>query len=614
MNQNAYIAPEITEGEEERLEELYGLRLLDTASELRFDRYTSLVASIFGFPIVLITLLDRDRQWFKSRLGWNKTQCPRDISFCGHAINQNSMLVVPDALDDPRFAGNPLVTSEPYIRFYAGAVVRGPTGQPLGTLCVLDHHPRYFDDEYRTRLRQFADLVENEIAHTADLLALKSSIERSAYYDPLTHLPNRRLLTDRLNQLLELAKVDSFQVAVLLFNVTGLRLINQSLGTKGGDELLQQLAERLEDNCPRGGSVARLQADELVLVFPVQSEGQRRDVTRQVNAALEHPYRCQGHEHYLRVQIGGSLFPDHGNSAEALIERASAAVKASPEGHNEPVHYFDVAHSEALSEILKIESCLKGALARDEFYLLYQPIFSLTTGKMTGVEALLRWRCPELGQVAPDRFIPLAEQTGLILPIGRWVRDEVCRQLQAWCSEPGWDITVAVNVSPAELVQPAFSEELLDRLAGAEVPEKLLRIEITEHSLVRDSKVVEQNLARLKARDIEINIDDFGTGYSSLSYLRRVPVNSLKIDRSFIEGLPASEEGNTITRTIIDMARALGLAQVAEGIENKEQLSFLRGHQCAYGQGYLFSRPIPPEKVPALRSLAVVWQESQSGE
>jgi len=176
MNRISYITPGVTEDEEERLEELYGLELLDTASELRFDRYASLVADVFGFPIVLITLLDRDRQWFRSRLGWNLKQCSRDISFCGHAIHQDSMMVVPDALDDPRFAGNPLVVEDPKVRFYAGAVVRGPSGHALGTLCVLDYHPRYFDDEHRSLLRRFADLIENEIAHDAELLALKRTL------------------------------------------------------------------------------------------------------------------------------------------------------------------------------------------------------------------------------------------------------------------------------------------------------------------------------------------------------------------------------------------------------------------------------------------------------
>ncbi|WP_111641856.1 sensor domain-containing phosphodiesterase [Marinimicrobium alkaliphilum] len=601
MNQSTYIAPKIPEGEEERLAELYGLELLDTASDLRFDRYTSLVAELFDFPIVLITLVDRDRQWFKSKLGWNKSECPRDISFCGHAINQDSLLVVPNALEDPRFAGNPLVTGDPHIRFYAGAVVRGPTGHALGTLCVLDHKPRHFDEVQCTRLRHFADLVENEIAHCADLLALKGSIELSAYYDPLTHLPNRELLMNRLDQLLELANVESLQVVVLLFNVTGLRLINQSLGTHAGDELLRQLADRLQDTCPAGGSVARLQADELVLIFPVKADSQREAFTHKIHAALERPYRCEGQEHYLSVKIGGSLFPGQGKSAGALIEQASAAIRLSPEGLAEPVHYFDHAYSDSLSEHLRIESCLKGALARDEFYLLYQPIFSLRTGKMTGVEALLRWRCQELGQVTPDQFIPVAEENGLIVPIGRWVRKEVFRQLQVWCRETDWDITVAINVSPAELVQPTFSQDLLERLAFSQIPAKLLRIEITEHSLVRDNEIVDKNLAWLKEQGIEINIDDFGTGYSSLSYLRRLPVSSLKIDRSFIDALPASEDGATITCTIIDMAKALGLEQVAEGIEKIEQLAFLREHQCAYGQGYFLSHPLTSEKISVLR-------------
>lgn len=605
MIEGVVLSSETVEDEEARLEELFGLRLLDTASELRFDRYTSLVADIFGFPIVLISLVDRDRQWFKSRLGWNRVQCPRAISFCTHTIKQDSLLVIPDALTDPRFANNPLVTGEPFIRFYAGAVVRGPKGQALGTLCMLDHKPRHFDQLQCSRLRHFADLVENEIAHTANLLALKDSIELSAYYDPLTKLPNRQLFMDRLGKLLVRAGTESMPVALLLFNVSELRLINQSLGTLGGDELLLQLSERVQEHCPIGGVVARLQADELVLAFPVRSDNHREEIVDQIHEALGRPYRFRGQEHYLGVRIGGSQFPVQGDSAEALVEQASLAIRVSPASSTEPVHYYDAAHSDALSERLKIETSLKGALARNEFYLHYQPIFSLTSGKMVTVEALLRWQCPRLGQISPEQFIPIAEQNGLILRLGQWVREEVCRQLQIWSAEPGWDISVAVNVSPTEMLQPTFAEELLNQLALAQVPERLFRIEITEYSLTRDNPAVELNLARLSAHDIEINIDDFGTGYSSLSYLRSVPVSSLKIDRSFIDGLLKSEGGATITRTIIDMAKALGLDQVAEGIEQKEQLAFLYGQDCTYGQGYLLSRPLPPEQIPAMRTLAL---------
>lgn len=606
MSQTAYIPPEEPAHEEERLEELYGLALLDSKAERRFDRYTQLIADLFDFPVVLISLVDRDRQWFKSRFGWDQSEVPRDISFCGHALNQPSVMVVPDALEDPRFAGNPLVTGEPYIRFYAGAVVHGPSGQPLGTLCVIDHQPRHFDERQCDHLRQLADLVESEIAHSHDLQALRASVEFTAYYDPLTRLPNRRLLMDRLNQLLALADVKSLQVTVLLFNIAGLRLINQNLGTEGGDELLRQLGQRLTRHCPTGGTVARLQADELVMIFPVREPKQREAVIRRIHLALSQSYTYRGRDHYLRVQVGASLFPDQGATAGQLIEQASAAIRADHQGLPSAVRYFSREHSEALAERIKIESCLQKALIRNELYLLYQPIISLQSGEMIGVEALLRWDCPEMGLISPDRFIPMAEETGLILPIGRWVRNEACRQLRKWRSDPDWNIPIAINVSPVELARPEFAPELLQKLSTEHLPAELLWIEITEFSLLDDNSRVRQNLEALKTRSIRVNIDDFGTGYSSLSYLSRLPVNSLKIDRSFIDGLPENAGGATLTRTIISMASALGLGQVAEGVENRLQLEFLRDHDCQLGQGYLISRPVAADQIPALRGRALV--------
>jgi len=606
MNKVAYIAPDVPTHEEARLEELYGLGLLDTAAELRFDRYTNLVSDLFDFPVVLISLVDRDRQWFKSNCGWNQSEVPRDISFCGHALNQHAMLVVPDAQEDPRFAGNPLVTGDPFIRFYAGAVVHGPGGQPLGTLCVIDRKPRHMDDRQCAQLRQFANLVESEIAHATDLRMLRESIELSAYYDALTLLPNRRLFVDRLMKLLQLAGAETLQVAVLLFNVSGLRLINQSLGTDAGDALLGQMARRLDDACPIGGSTARLQSDEFVMAFTTRDEEQLSLVTDQIQLALAQPFVIDGQEQYLRVQMGGSLYPDQGGTAEVLIEQASAAIRLGDEQPNSTVRYFTQHHSDKLSERLKMETCLHQALARDELHLHYQPIISLSTGTMTGVEALLRWDCPELGVVSPDCFIPLAEQTGQILAIGRWVREEACRQLQQWRSDPDWDIPIAINVSPLELAQPGFAKDLLAHLDAEGIPGSLLWIEITEFSLLGENGQIDQNLNTLKARSVRVNIDDFGTGYSSLSYLSRLPVNSLKIDRSFIDGLPDDRDGSALTRTIISMANALGLGQVAEGVEDRLQLEFLRGNHCQQGQGYLISRPVPPEQIPGLRGRALV--------
>lgn len=268
-----YKKPRMPANEEQRLDELYQLNILDTAAEIRFDRYTSLVADIFDFPVVLVSLIDRERQWFKSAVGWGVKECPRDISFCGHTINDQGVMVVPDARKDKRFADNPLVKGEPHIRFYAGAVVHSPGGLPLGTLCLIDLQPREFTEKQCTRLLQFSALLESEIKHNSDLEALRSSVEFSAFYDPLTRLPNRRLLTDRINKLIEISEAERHQLGVLLFNVASLRRFNQSLGTEAGDQLLQQVADRLRSCCPTGGTVARLQADEFVLVVPSFKQG-----------------------------------------------------------------------------------------------------------------------------------------------------------------------------------------------------------------------------------------------------------------------------------------------------------------------------------------------------
>lgn len=607
-NAARYEKPEIPADEEERLDELYRLKVLDTAAEMRFDRYTSLVADIFDFPVVLVSLVDRERQWFKSSFGWSVRECPRDISFCGHTINQDGVMVVPDAKKDKRFAGNPLVTGDPHIRFYAGAPVHCPNGRPIGSLCLIDHKPREFDDQQCKQLRQFADLIENEIRHNADLELLRASVEFSAFYDPLTKLPNSRLLIDRLTKLLELSEADQRQVAVLLFNVTGLRLINQSLSTEAGDQLLKQLAERLQRCCPAGGTVARLQADEFVLVFPSfkRETGHIDWVADRARAALEKSFGLLGKEHYVQVQIGASVFPENGVTPAALLEQASAAIRFSNQGEPGAIRYFNKAESVSISESVKIESNLRGALENNELSLRYQPIVNLEDGKLAGVEALLRWHNPELGEVTPDKFIPIAEQSGLIVAMGRWVQQEVCKQIKAWRRENDWVLPVAINVSAGELLQPVFSENLIQRLKADGIAPEQLWVEVTEFSLVSDCPTVDQNLEQLSNALIRINIDDFGTGYSSLSYLRRMPISSLKIDRSFINGLPHNKHELALTRSILSMASDLGLGTVAEGIENQQQYDFLRDHGCKMGQGFLMAQPLPASQIADLRDRSLV--------
>jgi diguanylate cyclase len=598
----SYTKPAIPPDEDERLQELYGLNLLGSASEQRFDRYTTLVADLFDFPVVLITLVDTNRQWFKSACGWSVRETSRDVSFCAHAINAPEVMVVRDALKDERFAGNPLVTGGPKIRFYAGAQVHGPSGKTLGTLCVIDYKPRDFDDRQCRRLRQFADLLESEIRHHYDLEQVRAAVEFSAYYDPLTRLPNRRLLTDRLTQLIALCEASRCQLAVLLFNVAGLRLVNQSLGTQSGDELLRQVADRLRAVCPVGGSTARLQADEFVLAVPLLDEetGNIDQVAGRARAELEKPFLLEGGEQYLRILIGGSMFPEHGALPKVLLEKASAAIRFS--GRDDlGIRLFTQAESVSISQRLKIESSMRGALEKDQFFLRYQPIVYLGTGELAGVEALLRWHSPELGSMDPEEFIPIAEQAGLIVPLGRWVQKEVLRQLRVWCDQGEWHTPVALNVSAVELLKPDIAQELLEQLEQAGIPSRLLLVEVTESSLLSDNTVVDANLTQLHKAGVRVNIDDFGTGYSNLSHLRRLPICCLKIDRSFMSGVPGHKDEVALTEAVVNIARTLGLSIVAEGLESREQLEFLRRAGCTYAQGFLIAQPLAPEDIPALR-------------
>jgi diguanylate cyclase (GGDEF)-like protein len=601
MEEHAFETAEIPPWEEERLDELYNLRLLDTASETRFDNYTHLVADIFDFPIVLVSLVDRDRQWFKSSQGWSVKECSRDTSFCSHTILKPGVTVIPDALLDKRFASNPLVSGPPHIRFYAGAKVHGPQGRPIGTLCVIDHVPRDFNEVEQRRLQQFAALIENEIRHSADLEATRTSVEFTAYYDALTHLPNRRLFTDRLTKLLEWCEWDQRELAVVLFNVEELRLINQGFGTEMGDQLLKSLGDRLEGYCPSGGSLARLQADEFIMAVPVYERAKLDTLVDNLHQALCKPLLIGAAEYYLNVQIGGAVYPEHGTTTAALIEGACAAIRFPGTGDAPGIRFFSRSASTSVAERLKIESRLRCALETRAFELVYQPIIAVATGRLAKVEALMRWRDEQLGDVSPAQFIPIVEQSGMAQALGSFLHQRVCAQLAEWGRDNAWDIPVAINVAASELVVPSFSESLLACLAEAHLPPASIEVEITEYSLVNDSHIVEDNLANLGRAGVRVSIDDFGTGYSSLSYLRRLPINTLKIDRSFVCGLPQNQHQSALSQTILSMAKSLKLQTVAEGVETAEQYSFFADAGCSFIQGFLISPPVTAAEIPAMR-------------
>ena len=280
------------------------------------------------------------------------------------------------------------------------------------------------------------------------------------------------------------------------------------------------------------------------------------------------------------------MFPDHGGSVAALIERASAAIRFTGGGPVPGVHFFCAKESLDISERLRIESLLRAALARKHLRLVYQPIVDLRTGRVAAVEALCRWRDPELGEISPARFIPIAEQSGLATPLGQWVQDTACAQIRHWQEKDGCRIPVAINLAAPELQQPGFAQNLLTRLAEQGIDTGLLWLEVTEHSLVGEGPTLEENLRRFQQAGIHISIDDFGTGYSSLSYIGRFPISSLKIDQAFTGGLPDGRNELALTRAVISMAEALNIRTVGEGVETKAQLDCLVHHGCDFAQGF----------------------------
>lgn len=386
---------------------------------------------------------------------------------------------------------------------------------------------------------------------------------------------------------------------MVLFNVGGLRYINQAFGTTTGDELLCEVGRRLEASAPLGGTRARLGGDEFVLVLPTTDSGELDDSLDAIRQALDRPYNAGGREHFINFRIGVSIYPDHGTRAGTLLDKAAATVHTrEAEGMAAP-HYYNQAHAMEVSARLHLEARLKRALDDGNFRLEYQPIVSLSGGRVSAVEALLRWEDEEIDDTSPARFIPIAEQTGLILPLGEWVIREAAGQIRDWRSgDHDWEIAVTLNVAASQLQQAEFGRNLLDTLEAANVPPRLVQIEVTEFSLVLDTRRVRDNLQKLHEAGVLAIIDDFGTGYCSMNYLRRMPVSTLKIDRAFLSGIPHDRHDVAITRTILSMARSLDLKTVAEGVEREEQVAMLREEGCDCVQGFLLARPARPETIP----------------
>jgi diguanylate cyclase (GGDEF)-like protein/PAS domain S-box-containing protein len=427
----------------------------------------------------------------------------------------------------------------------------------------------------------------------------EDQIERLAFYDVLTELPNRRMLIERLNQAM-IASTRSQQYAALLFiDLDNFKTLNDTHGHDMGDQLLQRVAARLRASVREVDTVARLGGDEFVVMIEelshdeAYSAAQVKMVAEKIIVSLNHVYALPGQAHHSTPSIGITLFLGARDSSDELLKRADIAMYQAKAAGRNTVRFFDPAMQAAAAARSELEVALRQGIPRDELVLYYQPVVDVDR-VTTGVEALVRWQHPALGLILPGEFIELAEQTGLILPLGRWVLRAACMQLVAWAARPDRALlTMAVNVSERQIRQPDFVAEVLEVVTQTGANPYRLKLEITESLLLTDTEDIIVKMAQLKAQGVSFSLDDFGTGYSSLSYLKRLPLDQLKIDQSFVRDVLTDPNDAVIALMILALAISLGLDVVAEGVESEGQLAFLTGSGCKAFQGYLFSRPVP---------------------
>jgi diguanylate cyclase (GGDEF)-like protein/PAS domain S-box-containing protein len=423
----------------------------------------------------------------------------------------------------------------------------------------------------------------------------------SAHHDFLTGLPNRKLLNDRVSQAILLASRSMKKIAVLFLDLDGFKHINDSLGHSIGDRVLQSVAKRLVDSVRGTDTVSRQGGDEfIVLLSEVESLESAATTVRRLLQVGTEPHAIDQHDLHVSACIGVSIYPDDGLDVETLIKNADTAMYQAKENGRQSYQFFKPAMNVRAVERQSIEGSLRRALERQEFAVHYQPKINLSTGEISGAEALLRWTHPTRGIVSPAQFIPVAEDCGLILPIGNWVLREACKQARTWM-EAGLPLgAMGVNISAVEFRNEGFLEGVFGILKDTGLDPKFLELELTESVLMKRPESTASILQALRAEGVRVAVDDFGTGYSSLSYLQKFSIDALKIDQSFVRRITTAPDETTIVTTVISMARNLKLRVVAEGVETVKELEFLQAHQCDEAQGYYFSRPVPPEQFAQL--------------
>src|SRR5580704_12315171 len=571
---------------------------LDGTLALYLERVASRAAAAFGASAAAIALIGDDRRCFvggSAPPAW-LTRDPGALirsRACAGVLESGELVAVENTIAPGASSGAAMAGVPAYM---IAPLPRAATGRPAGVFCVFAPAPRQWSADEIALLGEHA-------AATAPALALRrrpdnpdrdaGRTRREWLHDPLTGLPNRVLFMERLAQAIARNRREAAPFAVILLDLDHFRTINESLGHAAGDTLLVSVGQRLVDCSRAGDTVARLGADEFaLLIHRVTHAADAARLAERIQAALASPIDVQGYEVFTSASFGIALEAGSAAEPEHLLRSA---------GRSRFVVFDRVMHSEALAR-LQLETELRRAAEREAFVLHYQPIIALATGHIVSVEALVRWDHEERGLVPPAAFIAAAEATGVIIPVGRWVLTEACRQLHAWhVAFPQWaSLSVAVNVSVRQLLRPDFPDTVSRALREASLAPEFLTIELTESVVIERPEVVLATLSAIRQLGVKVHLDDFGTGYSSLAVLDRFPLDGVKIDRTFVQTLGREARAVQFVQAMVTLAQSLNLETVGEGVDAEEQLRQLRALGCTYGQGFLFSRAV---EVSALEQL-----------
>lgn len=528
-------------------------------------------------------------------------QFPEGRGLLGAVIREDTAIRLDNLAGDPRSAGFP--PHHPLMKTLL-AVPISHMGRVYGRIYLCDKFSgEAFSAEDELLALSFAHSLSLVLDNARELQEIKQTqdkLDYLAHFDSLTGLPNRDLLTDRVKQAMTHARRFKVTVALLFIDLDHFKNINDSLGHAAGDELLQAVAQRMS-NCVRDGdTVARLGGDEFIILLPaLNGVADAATVANKILLALEPPFQLRGQKTFSSASIGISIFPNDSAEMEDLLRNADTAMyHAKAIGRNN-YQFFTYTLNETVQKRMHLERLLRQALDNEEFHLVYQPQLDIRNGNIIGAEALLRWKNPVLGVVPPGEFIPLAEDTGLIVPLGEWVLRSACVQAKRWADEGLEALRVAVNLSIRQFRQPEFTALVNRILAETGLPPELLELEITESIMMQDVTATVVTMQELKKLGVYFSIDDFGTGYSSLSYLKRLPIDMLKIDQSFVRDIATDSNDAAIVSAITALANSLHLNVIAEGVESSEQIEFLRERGCHMVQGYFFSKPMLAADFPA---------------